>query len=94
VLWKLLSAFATFEANAARTLAGLLANGELEAARRKAHDLKGSAANLGAMAISQASARLDAALQAGQPTGAALAELARQLDTGLSAIRQALAGRD
>jgi len=59
---KLLSAFVQQESTAVDVLQQMLDGGDHVAAMRKAHDLKGSAANLGLMVFSSASARLQEAL--------------------------------
>ena len=93
LLWELLAIFVELEADAGRVVADMIAHGDVEGARRKAHDLKGSAANLGAIAISTSGAALEDALKAGRNVDTALARLRRDLDEGLEAIRSALANR-
>jgi len=71
----------------------MLARGDTEGARRKAHDLKGTAGNLGANALSAASAALESALKQGQGVEAAMARFERDFPTGMDAIRGVLAQR-
>jgi PAS domain S-box-containing protein len=94
LVWKLLAAFVETEAQTGSALASLLEQGEFEQAQRKAHDLKGSAANLGAMGISLASAVLEHEIKQGlPPSPAVLAQFQRELSEGLRVIREALATR-
>lgn len=65
---KLLSAFVQQESAAVEVLKQMLDGGDDVTAMRKAHDLKGSSANLGLMAFSRASARLQEALSKGKGT--------------------------
>lgn len=65
---KLLSAFVLQESAAVEVLKQMLDGGDDVTAMRKAHDLKGSSANLGLMAFSRASARLQEALSKGKGT--------------------------
>jgi PAS domain S-box-containing protein len=91
--WKLLTIFVGYEAESASALRAMLARGDTEGARRKAHDLKGTAANLGANALSAAGAALESALKQGQGVDAAMARFERDFPTGMDTIREALAMR-
>lgn len=75
------------------TLAEMITRGDAEGARRKAHELKGTAGNLGAATIARASAALEVALMKGLHAELALARFRSDLTAGLSAIRSALANR-
>lgn len=66
LVWKLLAAFIDQEHEADVVLSKWIAEGDESQALRKAHDLKGSAANLGLMGVSRASALLQQAIQLGQ----------------------------
>jgi HPt (histidine-containing phosphotransfer) domain-containing protein len=59
--------------------------------RLKVHDLKGSAANLGAVAISAASAALEETLKKGADADAALVRLQQDLQASLNVIRAIIA---
>jgi CheY-like chemotaxis protein/HPt (histidine-containing phosphotransfer) domain-containing protein len=93
LLWKLLAIFAEREAGAAEAVSAMLVRGDLEDARRKLHDLKGSAGNLGALAIAHRCAVLEDALKRGRNVDDALAGLRRDVREGMDVIRAALANR-
>ncbi|WP_395699490.1 response regulator [Aquabacterium sp.] len=91
LVWRLIGLFVQREAQVADTLRGLIAQGDLDAARLRAHDLKGSAATLGLMALSQAAAALETALRAGTPDAAGAQALLADLDRALQGALAALA---
>ncbi|HSW08591.1 response regulator [Aquabacterium sp.] len=86
LIWRLLDMFAKREADTPATLRDLIERGDLHAARLRAHDLKGSAATLGATGVATASAELEAALRHNQPVEAPLAALQQALDTAIGAL--------
>ncbi|MEF7614578.1 response regulator [Aquincola sp. MAHUQ-54] len=88
-LARLLQAFAAANRGVSQQLAALLAGGERRAAQHLLHTLKGSAAMLGLVDLSQQAAALEAALcsaGAGGADGPALPAVAACLDTALAAI--------
>jgi two-component system sensor histidine kinase/response regulator len=93
LLHKLLDAFVNCEATTGQVMEGMLARGEIQEARRKAHDLRGVAATLGADGITEAVGALEDALRLGQNPAAALALLQSRLQSGLEAIRDYQANR-
>ena len=74
LVWKLLSAFVKQESDAVAVLRQQVSQLDIESARRKAHDLKGSAANLGLMAYSQAASQLQEVLRSGQGVDEAITQ--------------------
>jgi PAS domain S-box-containing protein len=91
LVWKLLAAFVEQEADAGQAVGEMMARGDTEGVRLKVHDLKGSAANLGAVAISAASAALEETLKKGMDADAALARLQQDLQASLNVIRAIIA---
>ncbi|MDG1580033.1 response regulator [Pseudomonas sp. GOM6] len=85
---RLLGKFAASQADFVVRLRALLANGELEAAEREAHSLKGLAANLGASDLAALAAVLESAIKDARhdELEATLDELARSLSPLLQAI--------
>jgi HPt (histidine-containing phosphotransfer) domain-containing protein len=79
---------AMFAAQSA-TLLGALVTLPAEA-RALAHTLKGSARAIGAFAVAEASARLEAALTGGSDTAEALAELGEEVALARTAIETVL----
>ncbi len=74
LVWKLLAAFVQQESGAVAVVKQLVSQSDLELARRKAHDLKGSAANLGLMAYSKAASQLQDALRRGEGVDVAVTQ--------------------
>ncbi|HET6789289.1 MAG TPA: ATP-binding protein, partial [Aquabacterium sp.] len=93
LMWRLLAQFADQEEHAGEQLATLMARGDLDAARHRAHDLKGSAANMGLVAVSQTAAALESALKAGRADAAALSAFQDALQDSLTQIRARLSER-
>jgi signal transduction histidine kinase/CheY-like chemotaxis protein/HPt (histidine-containing phosphotransfer) domain-containing protein len=93
LMWLLLAQLAEQEAPSGDLLAQLMAQGDIEAARQRAHDIKGCAANLGAQALSDASARLESALKQGRLDHEALAAFQHTLNESMACIRAHLAWR-
>ncbi|MES2089101.1 MAG: response regulator, partial [Pseudomonadota bacterium] len=93
LLWILLKTFLDSESDTSHVLEGMLSQGEVQRAKFKVHDLKGSSANLGAMRISDASAALETALMKGQGIDSAMAHLRQTLTTGLGTIRFLMSNR-
>jgi CheY-like chemotaxis protein/HPt (histidine-containing phosphotransfer) domain-containing protein len=89
----ILELFVTTYANDAEEIARLLREGNLEAAERKAHSLKGAAGSMGAKGIHELASQLDAALKQGDAARASNARqaLAEHLVPLIESIRQALA---
>jgi signal transduction histidine kinase/CheY-like chemotaxis protein len=67
-----------------------LAAGDTATAARAAHSLKGAAANLGATALANAAAEVEAAIKSGQSAQPLLESLATKLRAAVQAIRSAL----
>ncbi|MDE2593522.1 MAG: response regulator [Burkholderiales bacterium] len=88
---RLLTVFAEQEVNAASAVCNLIACGDSVGAQRKAHDLKGSSANLGLMAFAKTCAILQAALQQEEGVSAALADFVQAHAQCLSEIKHVLA---
>jgi len=93
LLWRLLETFMAQEADAGRLIAGMLAQGLVEEARAKVHDLKGGASTVGAKAIAAACADLEAAMSSGVNVEVMSAALQARLTSGLGAIQKCLAER-
>ncbi|HET8869595.1 MAG TPA: response regulator, partial [Aquabacterium sp.] len=87
LVWKLLAAFVDQERAADALLSRLIAERDFSAAVRKAHDLKGSAANLGLMGLSAASAQLQQALQQERNVTDALGQFRRVHGQCLQTLR-------
>jgi signal transduction histidine kinase/CheY-like chemotaxis protein/HPt (histidine-containing phosphotransfer) domain-containing protein len=95
LLKRLLELFGQREAQVVDELADSLARGDLQAAKLRAHDLKGSAATLCAMPASRAAAALETALKQGESPGPALGRLAEAMGevlAQLAAMRSAPPG--
>lgn len=86
----LLQRFAESQSSAPEDIRAALAANDSPTAQRLAHSLKGSSANLGANALSEAAAACEAAIAANLPAGSALEALTRTLDLMVGAIRTAL----
>jgi PAS domain S-box-containing protein len=89
---RLLRKFAKAHADDMRNLREHYQSGDLEAAQRDAHTLKGLAATLGAPALRDAAAALEAALREGDAS-TQFEALATTLDTRLHALIQSLQAR-
>ncbi len=91
--WKLLRQFADEQADAPARLSQLLAAGDMPAAERLAHSVKGVAGNLGARAVQVAAGELEKAMADRHEPGAIeplRSRFARALDELLGALRPAL----
>ncbi len=86
---RLLGQFATSEADAVARIRAALAAGDPATALRRAHTLKGVAANLGIVGVQAAAAALEAALKSGAGQ-AELAALPGTLDPVLAGLRPLL----
>ena len=87
----LLLRFAEQQAKVVEEIRAALTRGEVAAAERAAHSLKGAAANLGAAALAEAAAKAEAAIRSGQDVESAIESLAPSLDGAVKAICAALA---
>jgi two-component system, sensor histidine kinase and response regulator len=87
---SLLRKFAQPNAAGVQDIRSALATGDVEAAARAAHSLKGTAANLGAAALADVAAKVETAINLRQGVDEALGALAGSFDTVLAAIRAAL----
>jgi len=67
---ELMAAFLGDTASAIERLAAALAAGDLGAARREAHSIRGAAANVGALPLSAEAGRLETLLAGGRSEGA------------------------
>ncbi len=88
--WTLLGLFADHHAGTAGTLGRLLQDGDLASARRVAHTLRGSAAQIGAGVVERHAALLEDALRQPGP-GPVPAGLLPALEGALSALLALLA---
>jgi HPt (histidine-containing phosphotransfer) domain-containing protein len=86
----LLRKFAERQGDTVATIRAALSSGEYGDAERAAHSLRGAASSLGAMRLSEAAAKTEAALKTGQGVEEALAALSNSLGTVVEAIRRAL----
>ena len=86
----LLHRFAQKQENAVETMRESLSSGDAATAERMAHSLKGAAGTLGAMAVSEAAAKAEAAIRTGQGIDLALLSLSDVLENAVRAIRAAL----
>jgi HPt (histidine-containing phosphotransfer) domain-containing protein len=87
---SLLRKFAEKQAGAVIAVRIALENGDLSAAEREVHSLKGAAAALGAAVLSDAASDVEAALKAGTDVDETLLSLASSLDALVKAIQTAL----
>jgi signal transduction histidine kinase/DNA-binding response OmpR family regulator len=78
------------ESTAVDEIRDALARGDTVTATRAAHSLKGAAANLGATAVAEAAAKVETAVQTGQPVQPALDAMAVSLRTIVQSIQSAL----
>ena len=86
---KLLQEFALDQEAAVKTAQEAMLQEDWEVAVRTAHTLKGSAANLGAMALSKAAAQLEMALRGKEATPDLFQQAQEELQRVLSSIREA-----
>src|SRR5262245_50296979 len=89
---SLLRKFAARQANTVESIRGSLRTGDIAAAERNAHSLKGSAATLGADVLAEEAAKLEAAIKTGDDIDGALFSLAQSLDEVIAGIRTVLPG--
>ena len=87
---SLLHKFAAKQAEAAEAIRAALAAGDVSAAEREAHSLKGSASTLGATALAEHAAKVETAIKTGQSVDEALKSLSHSLVAVVKAIRAAL----
>ena len=85
----LLHRFVQRQANAVEAIRESLSSGDAATAERAAHSLKGAAGTLGAMAVSSAAAKVEAAIRDSQGIDPALASLSDDLVKAVEAIRAA-----
>ncbi len=86
----LLRRFAQQQAGAVEAIRRALSMGDAATAERTAHSLKGAAGTLGAMALSEAAAKAESAVKAGQGIDNALTGLSGVLAAAVVAIRTGL----
>jgi two-component system sensor histidine kinase/response regulator len=86
----LLRQFAQQQANVVEAIRDALSSGDRATAERTAHSLKGAAGTLGAMAVSEAAAKVEAAIRTGQSFDLALTSLSGDLARAVEAIQAAL----
>src|SRR5262249_45041190 len=87
---SLLRKFAARQAGTVESIRGSLRGGDIAAAERGAHSLKGSAATLGADILSEEAAKAEAAIKSGREVDAALSSLSQSLDGLIAEIRAVL----
>ncbi|MBX3649957.1 MAG: response regulator [Burkholderiales bacterium] len=87
---KLLGKYVTAQAGAAREIRKALSVGDRITAERVAHTVKGVSGNIGAVAVQEAAARLEAAVRAGNGTEAQIMQLDEALAAAIGAIQDAL----
>ena len=86
----LLRKFADKQAGSVVAIRAALASGDLMAAEREVHSLKGAAASLGAMDLATAAAEAEHLLKTGSPSEASLKALENSLAAVVAAIRAKL----
>jgi HPt (histidine-containing phosphotransfer) domain-containing protein len=87
---SLLRKFASRQAGTVTAIRAALAAGDAASAEREAHSLKGAAATLGALALSEAASNTETALKAGVGVEQALGSLSNSLGTVVEAIQSSL----
>jgi two-component system sensor histidine kinase/response regulator len=87
---SLLRKFAARQAGTIDSIRASLSSGDIIAAQREAHTLKGSAATLGANILADEAAKAEAAIKSGHEVEAALASLSQSLDGLIAGIRALL----
>ena len=86
---KLLRKFATRQAGTVDEIRSALDAGDRATAAREAHSLKGSASSLGANALAERAAEIEAAIKSGQDVNTELEALSKSLRVVISAIETA-----
>jgi HPt (histidine-containing phosphotransfer) domain-containing protein len=86
----LLRQFAQQQANVVEAIRDALSSEDRATAERTAQSLKGAAGTLGAMAVSEAAAKVEAAIRTGQSFDLALTSLSGDLARAVEAIQAAL----
>jgi polar amino acid transport system substrate-binding protein len=86
----LLRRFAQQQAGTVDEIRNSLSMGDVATAERAAHSLKGAAGTLGAMSLSEAASRAEAAIKTGQGIDTELTALSADLGGAVQAIRTAL----
>ncbi len=86
----LLQKFADSQRGTVDQIRAALSGGDVAAAERAAHSLKGAAGNLGAAALAEAAATAETAIKSGQDVETAIESLGQCLDRAVKAIRAAL----
>jgi two-component system, sensor histidine kinase and response regulator len=94
LMWKLLGQFTELEKHTGEHIATLVAQGALDATRKEVHRLKGCAANLGAQAVAEACAQIEAELRHHAVNAQSLDALQQALSHSLTLISAQLAARD
>ena len=89
---EILEIFLTDTPEKLGAISGELSSGKLRDARRFAHSLKSSSAFLGAVALSRACARMEAAIERGDPAGR-LSELLADMETAFGTVSEELRSR-
>lgn len=87
---SLLRKFAARQAGTIDSIRASLSCGDIAAAERDAHSLKGSAATLGADILAEEAAKAEAAIKSGREVDAALSSLSQSLDGLIAKIRAVL----
>src|SRR5262245_35538018 len=87
---SLLRKFAARQADTVESIRGSLRGGDIAAAERDAHSLKGSAATLGADILAGEAAKMEAAIKSGHDIDRALFSLSQSLEEVLAGIRAVL----
>ena len=87
----LLRKFAEQQASAGYAIEGALAAGDVATAERAAHSLKGAAATLGAISLSESAAKAETAIKKGYSIHEAVSFLSLSLDRVVADLRTALA---
>lgn len=90
----LLRRFAHQQENAVEAVRHSLSTGDVAAAERASHSLKGAAGTLGAMALADAAAEVETAIRDGHGIDPALTALSNSLAEAVQAIRAALPEKD
>jgi len=88
---KLLRKFADRQSGTADEIRAALDAGDVAAAERAAHSLKGSASALGANALAKRAGDVETAIKSGQSADQALEALSDSLRSAVSAIQHAVA---
>ena len=87
---SLLRKFAARQAGTIDSIRTSLIGGDIAAAERDAHSLKGSAATLGANILGHEAGKVEAAIKSGGEVDAALSSLSQSLDGLIAGIRAVL----